>query len=516
MSTFPPPPPPPSPPREPNAHDDSSPFSAPPPWIPPGSPKRSRLGVVGLIAVIVVLALIAGGLYLIIDKINDDGPDYPDEWDPRITELVEYAERARDLEFQHPVDVEFLEEAAFLETLRTETADLDAEARDQRDEADRQAVGYFRALGLLEGDVNLSEESSDLDDAGTLAYYDPETERVVVRGTELDIATEVTVVHELVHVLQDQHFDLEDLSDAADEAFRADPDGIVEGDATRIEREYVDDLSESDQETYFEQYEDLGNPDAFDEVPLILRLIRAAPYETGSQFVEILDADDGNRSVDEAFDNPPRTEEQLFDPSTFDRRALARDVPEFSEENVDDIVYSDDEFGPMGWLLMLGEQIDTRTAMKAALGWGGDRARTVDDDGQICVEMRFVGDSDADEDEMHDALRSWRRALPHGDDIDVRRHDNFVEVRACDPGSDASDITTDRSESAFVRQIQRLSFIEFALTDSDLELDLEQATCMADGIAITLTDDELQADELNPASTRAIGRIRRGCLGDEA
>ncbi len=486
----------------------------PPAWIPPSPPRRSSRGrTVATIALIVVIAVAGGGLVV---AWRDDGPDYPASWDPRITELVEYAQDARDLKFKHPVHVDFLDEAAFVETLQPDETELDDDAQRQQDESDRQAVGYFRAIGLLEGDVELRAEAQELADAGTLAYYDPGAERVVIRGTTLDLATQVTVVHELVHVLQDQHFDLSALTEEAEAESWVDPDGIIEGDARRIEYEFVDDLSSDEQEEYEAQSADDGDPDALDEVPLILRLIRAAPYETGSQFVSILAADDGNRSVDAAFTTPPRTEEQLFDPSSFDRRALARDVAEFPTVEPDDLIYPDEEFGPMGWLLMLGEQIDTRTAMKAALGWGGDRTRAIEDDGRVCVELRFIGDSESDEQEMYGALRAWRRAIPHGDDVDVRQRADFVEVRACDPGADVSGITTDRSEYAFGRQIQRLSFIEFALTDAGFDADLDEATCIADGIAFALTDDELQADDLGPASTRAVARVMQSCLPNQS
>ena len=43
----------------------------------------------------------------------------------------------------------------------------------------------------------------------TLAFYDPRTQDVYVRGTDTTApATRVTLAHELTHALQDQHFDL--------------------------------------------------------------------------------------------------------------------------------------------------------------------------------------------------------------------------------------------------------------------------------------------------------------------
>ena len=43
-----------------------------------------------------------------------------------------------------------------------------------------------------------------------LAFYDPDAKEVVIRGGTkfLDVPHRVVLAHELTHVLQDQHFDL--------------------------------------------------------------------------------------------------------------------------------------------------------------------------------------------------------------------------------------------------------------------------------------------------------------------
>ena len=61
--------------------------------------------------------------------------------------------------------------------------------------------------------TSTSSEATATLSEGTLAYYDPSGEQVFVRGTELTPAVRVTLAHELAHVLQDQHFDLERLAD---------------------------------------------------------------------------------------------------------------------------------------------------------------------------------------------------------------------------------------------------------------------------------------------------------------
>ena len=66
---------------------------------------------------------------------------------------------------------------------------------------------------MASGELDLFTAWMSVSDGGTLAFYDPIDERVRVRGTELSVGLEVTLVHELTHALQDQHFDVERLYD---------------------------------------------------------------------------------------------------------------------------------------------------------------------------------------------------------------------------------------------------------------------------------------------------------------
>ena len=82
-----------------------------------------------------------------------------------------------------------------------------------------------------------------------LAYYDQDEDRIIIRGTEISPALSVTLVHELTHALQDQHFDLDredESEDGGDEVFRS----LVEGDATRVEDGYIASLSDDDRARY--------------------------------------------------------------------------------------------------------------------------------------------------------------------------------------------------------------------------------------------------------------------------
>jgi Zn-dependent peptidase ImmA (M78 family) len=86
-----------------------------------------------------------------------------------------------------------------------------------RSEAQREE-SVFRALGFIGGNVDLLRGIDTAQSSETLAFYDPDRKEVIVRGTTLDVAHQVTVAHELTHVLQDQHFNLPKLQQRASDS----------------------------------------------------------------------------------------------------------------------------------------------------------------------------------------------------------------------------------------------------------------------------------------------------------
>lgn len=368
----------------------------------------SLVAVLGLVLAAVVVS--AGG-----------GIDHPDEWDERVADLAAFVERERGLDFEHPVAVEFLTEDEYSERARVDEGML-TEA-DRADIEDSAAV--FEALGLVPGGTDLLETSNEMADTGTLAFYDPMTETVSVRGTEVTTGLEVTLVHELVHVAQDQAFDLEDPPLDDDAAFEA-YDALVEGDAVRVELAYVDSLSLDEQDGYWADYEEQYDESeaGLADVPAALQALFAAPYVLGQPVAELIAADGGNGAVDDAFEDPPSSSEHLFDPRSY----LDLDVPTSVDEpelprGADEI----GESGPLGattLFVMLSERIDPLVALGAADGWGGDMSVAYRDDDRTCVRVDLVGDTDTDTREIAEALQAWVGAgspgaatVEHGDDV---------------------------------------------------------------------------------------------------
>ena len=193
-------------------------------------------------ALVCVAAGVAGTVWA---RGGDDGPDYPSAWDPKVQQFVEIVEKERDLEFKHPVHVDFLSQEKFRDKVTSDEEDITEEDRAEL----KRTTSLFRALGLVEGKLNLFDSINDLHGSGIVGLYSYDDERIRIRGTKLTPAVKSTLVHELTHALQDQHFDL----GARMKSLEDDPTGrgalesIAEGDASRIESEWRNGLTKKEQ-----------------------------------------------------------------------------------------------------------------------------------------------------------------------------------------------------------------------------------------------------------------------------
>ncbi len=395
----------------------------------PGGGRRVLAWLVGFLGL--VLGLLAAGVIAAVT--SEEEKAYPKAWDGRVLPLVLFVEQQRGWSFEHPVEVEFLTAAEYRERTRA-----DEESFDKGELEDlRQAEALLRAFGLITSDVDLLETLNDLNDTGTLAYYDREEERVTVRGTDVTPELRVTLVHELTHALQEQTFGNERFDEDDDEltsgqmmAYRA----LMEGDADRIEQAYLDSLSAEEKEAAEEGTED--EEAAFEEqgAPPALRALSGMPYALGGTFVELLTTV-APAKLDEAFMVPPESEEQVLDPFAYLDDDKPRAVPTPPIEGLE--VEDEGDFGAASLLIVLAERIDLRQALRAALGWGGDAYAAFHRDGRTCARVDVAGDTPADTEELEGALRVWAAASPEGTATVTRKAD-LVELESCDPGSGAT------------------------------------------------------------------------------
>jgi hypothetical protein len=196
----------------------------------------------------------------------------------------------------------------------------------------------------------------------------------------------------------------------------------------------------------------------------------------------------GNAEVDAAFEEPPTSEESIFDPSSF----LAGE----DEEELD-LRFGDDEelfdtgpFGATSWYLVLAERIDPKIAFEATLGWNGDDFAAFERDGATCVRTGFIGDEPSDETEMAAAIDLWVTSMP-GDQAQSRDIDGHPGIEACDPGEGVDMELTGRSEDSLYLP----SLWGFLIADAASQLEADGTRCYARKVLDGLTYEQITDPE---------------------
>lgn len=375
------------------------------------------------------MAALAVATAIVLSGDDVGGVSHPDEWDPRVLELVDFVQDERGLLYEHPVAIDFLTAEEYTDRIleREELTDEDVEDLEQ-------AESELRAMGLVTGDVDLVEALRAVQDEGTLAYYDQDEDRIIIRGTQISPALTVTLVHELTHALQDQHFDLDredESEDGADEdVFRS----LVEGDATRIEDSYVASLSDEERAKYVLETASQEESTDLSAVPSVWLAFVGAPYSLGRDLVAYLDAADGNGAVNDALDDPPVSELVLLDPFRYSDEESLADVPvpalSDGETQLDD-----GDLGALTLFLLLSSQHDALVALEAADSWTGDAYVTFERDDRVCMRVSVASVDDGGARELERLLQEWGDESPAAS-VEVTRDGQTVTFVSCDPGSE--------------------------------------------------------------------------------
>jgi len=329
-----------------------------------------------------------------VDETTDPPADTIDqaELDALLVELQSVVEAERGLEFLEPIDVELLENATYVERARQ---DFDEDIAEDPEGLQNSAAA-LRALGLWPEDVDPADVLSQYLSVGSLGYYDPQTGEMVVRGAADTPNLRITLVHELTHALDDQHFELyrralEDRPDEASLGFSA----LVEGSASRVEGAYTESLTDeerADAEAEQQGYSDGIDPTAF---PPILLAQQQFVYLTGGAFVDAIHAAGGNAAIDEALADPPTTSEQILEPDAWPEREAVVDIP---APEADGEVVEEATAGQFLIHALAGLSADEPTPE-----WDGDNTVLWQDGDEDCLRMAIAGDLEA----LETGLTPW-------------------------------------------------------------------------------------------------------------
>jgi hypothetical protein len=488
------------------------------PGVPHGGAGFRRPGLV-VAAIVVGVAIVGAGLAATVFRSSD----YPSHWDPRLGDLPATVARLRGLDFAHPVPVRYEPAAKFVKERALGTARLSAAGR----RAARRATESLRAVGLVSGKVDLVAAARKSSRSRVLAFYDPDAEEVVIRGgtRHLDVPHRVVLAHELTHVLQDQHFDLGRLErdvrrapGQSAQALRA----VIEGDASRIEDRYVDDLSRNDRDVYRAwQLKGANEADrATADVPAVLSVLQSAPYAFGPVVLRVVTADGGNGAVDRVFEHGVFTQELFVEPTASLTEPPPEPIAAPKLAAGEKAVGKPDELGAFDLYLLLASRLDGSDAYVAASEWSGGRMRTVRADGQTCVRGVVTASTATGGDEIRRDLQRWTTGLPAGM-ATVAGSGRTVTLRSCDPGSGAGLTSPDAAIARAQNLLVAHNELEVSLVRQTKEagVPLRVAKCAALELVrspqlaplLALPEDQISADAVRSAISAAAPAVRETC-----
>ena len=298
---------------------------------------------------------------------------------PYARQLAEYTpkvEEAIGLKFKTPPKMEVRTKDQVREFLLAHLRD----SIPQR-ELDGQTA-LFHALGLIPDTLDLKKLFVPLLTEQIIGYYDPRTKVLyVVDGAPKDYAG-YTIMHELVHALQDQYVDLDSLERLTHDSDRqAAMQTVIEGQATFEQALMMTGGRGSITASLpggWQQIQDLirqatATQPVFASAPMVIQEALLFPYVNGADFVRrYKERHPGAMPFDSL---PQSTEQILHDDKYFGGKPEAPVVVGLPP--VPGSVY-ENNMGEFGLRLFLYHHLkDIKTAAAAAAGWAGDRYAVV-------------------------------------------------------------------------------------------------------------------------------------------
>ncbi len=257
---------------------------------------------------------------------------------------------------------------------------LSVDLAEQREEFNEYSRLY-EVMGITEPGTDLYDLFLDLYSSSVLGFFDPELNELYVvddDASELSPQDHLTYIHEFVHALQQQHFDIgavfdsEELKNNSDRsaAYRA----LVEGDATLLETIYMFQNMTAEEQA---SAQDLGvDLSSFFASPHLVQRTFLFPYLEGAQFVLQVFADSGWKGVNAVYGRAPVSTEQVMHSAKYRLAEAPIEVGVLELEDVLGEGWSEllrDTFGEFSLVAYLEDFLSRDQAAIAGAGWGGDR-----------------------------------------------------------------------------------------------------------------------------------------------
>ncbi len=281
----------------------------------------------------------------------------------------------------------------------------------------------YKTFDLMETSSSLAQVYEEFLSDQILGFYDPDTKEFTVIQEEEPTWNSndmVTFVHEYVHLLQDHHFDLNNLRpDDSSTDYANAVTALVEGDAVVLETIYTARFLNSN--VPFDNRPSNGEDEL--TVPEIVLFIETWSYIAGSEFVDFLGNEGkGYDLINKAYEDPPVSTEQVIMPQKYlDAEkpvtiSIQQDVLGTEWQVIDEDVLGHLYLGAIP-LFMYYDPIYGRNdayfarfslgtpSQDIVVGWNGDTVITAENDaGESALAGVIAWDEDSDADEFVDGF----------------------------------------------------------------------------------------------------------------
>ena len=223
-------------------------------------------------------------------------------------------EYLRNLRFTEPISVEVITRETFQANLQNESSS------DRRNEWENI---IWQALFVVDSDTDVGEEFDTVHGESVAGFYDTSTGNVTIVTEEPDspVIDNATLVHELLHGLQDQHFNL---SEERYTASTLDGElgtlGLIEGDADYAMHRYIE-YCETEWQCV-KTPRDESSPIDPDDLNMGIWALKFQPYSDGPAYVHEHVTMDGWESIDAKYAEPPTTTREIINRESFDRTPI--------------------------------------------------------------------------------------------------------------------------------------------------------------------------------------------------
>jgi len=342
----------------------------------------------------------------------------PPELQAQIDKIEAQASYMRGLRSLADVPETFLTRAQFREQFKREM---------QADISWDEVHEYLQELWLLrlvnDPSIDFYEVGTDLYSDAILGYYDHRTKElfVITDKLRLDGEAQITLAHEFVHSLQDQHYKLKKIwpTESTDWDKSMAVRSLVEGDATLSGYGWAGNyMSGGDYRSLFEGKQ--LSPEVENKTPPYLGYSTIFPYTAGMTFVSQLMGVGYFSSVNLALQDPPRSTEQIIHPEKY--LQTPRDHPK--SVTLPDLLpalgepwqfKTSNTLGEFEFLMMLQENGASDPA-KGADGWGGAKFALYKLEQEALVYSSTVWDTEADAAQFYGAMyESFAKFTKDGD-----------------------------------------------------------------------------------------------------